>query len=132
MGMDSPRVGLVSIGEEDSKGNQLVLETNERLRRQTGINFIGNVEGKDLTQGIADVVVTDGFTGNVILKAAEGTADYIVHELRQALSARLPYRLRPWYCAPRFGTCGAGRTTGVPGGAAAGGSWQRLYRARPQ
>jgi glycerol-3-phosphate acyltransferase PlsX len=97
-----PRVGLISIGEEDSKGNQLVLEANERLRRLGDVNFRGNIEGKDLPNGVVDVAVTDGFTGNVILKAAEGTADYIVHELRVALSSRLLYRLAALALRPAF------------------------------
>jgi phosphate acyltransferase len=97
-----PRVGLISIGEEDSKGNQLVLEANERLRRQAGINFAGNIEGKDLPNGLVDVAVTDGFTGNVILKAAEGAADYIVYELREALTSRPLYRLAALVLRPAF------------------------------
>jgi len=93
LGVPQPRVGLVSIGEEDSKGNQLVLETNERLRQLPHINFCGNVEGTGLASGIVDVAVTDGFTGNVILKTAEGAAGFITEELRRALLGRLHYRL---------------------------------------
>jgi len=71
--IERPRVGIVSTGEEEGKGSQLVLETYELLKR-SGLNFIGNVEGKDLFSGFADVVVTDGFTGNVMVKLAEGVA----------------------------------------------------------
>jgi glycerol-3-phosphate acyltransferase PlsX len=97
-----PQVGLISIGEEDSKGNQLVLETNERLRKQDGVCFFGNIEGKDLPLGVVDVAVTDGFTGNVILKSAEGTADYVLQELRNALNVRTRYRLAALLLRPAF------------------------------
>ena len=84
-----PRVGLVSIGEEDTKGNQLVLEVNQSLR-QSKLNFIGNVEGTDLTKGACDVAVMDGFTGNVVIKTAEGMAELMFSELRKAVE------LTPW------------------------------------
>jgi glycerol-3-phosphate acyltransferase PlsX len=67
-----PRVGLLSIGEESTKGNTLVKETHEQLRVAAGIDFIGNVEGRDVMTDDVDVVVTDGFTGNVVLKTLEG------------------------------------------------------------
>lgn len=73
LGVGKPRVGIISTGEEEGKGSQLVLEAYELLKR-SGLNFIGNVEGKDLFSGLADVVVTDGFTGNVVVKLAEGVA----------------------------------------------------------
>lgn len=103
LGIAQPRIGLVSIGEEDSKGNQLVRETNERLRRAKGINFAGNVEGRDLATGTVDVAVTDGFTGNVILKTAEGTADFVVRELRSVLTSRAHYKLAALILRPAFG-----------------------------
>lgn len=84
-----PRVGLLSIGEEDSKGNQLTIEVNEVLRGSR-LNFIGNVEGKDLTRGASDVAVMDGFTGNVVIKTAEGMAELMFGELRKAVE------LTPW------------------------------------
>jgi glycerol-3-phosphate acyltransferase PlsX len=73
-GIDKPRVGLLSIGEEDSKGTPLVKETHALLRSGggAGVNFIGNVEGRDIMSTDVDVVVTDGFTGNVVLKTLEG------------------------------------------------------------
>lgn len=73
LGVEKPRVGIVSTGEEEGKGSQLVLEAYELLKT-SGLNFIGNVEGKDVPLGLAQVVVTDGFTGNVIVKLAEGVA----------------------------------------------------------
>src|SRR5437660_1674451 len=71
-GVDKPRVALLSIGEEETKGSPLVKETYALLRDAAGINFVGNVEGRDLMSDAADVVVTDGFTGNVALKTLEG------------------------------------------------------------
>ena len=87
--MPRPKIGLLSIGEEDSKGNALVVEVNAGLR-QSRLNFIGNVEGKDIAHGVADVVVMDGFTGNVVLKPAEGIAELMFSELRKAVE------LTPW------------------------------------
>ena len=74
-GVESPRVGLLSIGEESTKGNTLVKETHELLAAAPGLNFIGNVEGRDMMTDDVDVVVTDGFTGNVVLKTLEGGGD---------------------------------------------------------
>ena len=80
-GIDKPRVGLLSIGEEPGKGDTLRKETYELLSVASGINFIGNVEGRDIMTPDVDVVVTDGFTGNVALKTLEGTMRMIVKEL---------------------------------------------------
>ena len=74
LGIDNPRVGLLSSGEEEGKGNKLVREAHQLLK-ESELNFIGNVESKDVHKGIADVVVTDGFTGNVVVKAAEGMGE---------------------------------------------------------
>jgi glycerol-3-phosphate acyltransferase PlsX len=74
LGVERPRVALLSVGEESKKGSQLVVEAHGQLVAIEGIDFIGNVEGRDLLTGAADVVVTDGFTGNVTLKTLEGTA----------------------------------------------------------
>ena len=82
----NPRVGLLSIGEEDSKGNSLTRDTLPLLR-SLGINFIGNVEGRDLYNGRADVVVCDGFVGNVALKTSEGLAKLVNVSLRQSLKS---------------------------------------------
>lgn len=71
LGIDNPRVGLLNIGEEEEKGSILTQATFGQLKEANGINFIGNVEGNDVFNGKADVVVTDGFTGNVLLKTAE-------------------------------------------------------------
>ena len=85
--VDNPRVGLLSIGEEDSKGNSLTRDTLPLLRQLKGINFIGNVEGRDLFNGTADVIVCDGFVGNVALKTSEGVARLVSVSLREALKS---------------------------------------------
>jgi phosphate acyltransferase len=72
-GTVAPKVGLLSIGEESTKGNQLAKEAHALLAEGVGVDFIGNVEGRDLLDGNVDVIVTDGFTGNVALKSVEGT-----------------------------------------------------------
>ena len=92
-GVVRPRVGLLSNGEEAGKGNQLVKEAYPLLAA-SGLNFIGNVEGKEVFGGEADVVVTDGFTGNVLLKTSEAVGRLIVETMRdQIKSASLPVRL---------------------------------------
>src|SRR5580765_6264661 len=85
LGRDNPRVGLMSIGEEDSKGNQLVQETLPLMRSARHLNFIGNVEGRDLFKGNVDVIVADGFTGNVILKTAESAATFLGKAAREEM-----------------------------------------------
>jgi len=85
MGVQDPRVGLLSIGEEDKKGNAQTLEALPLLR-QAGLNFTGNVEGRDLFNGVCDVAVCDGFVGNVVLKTAEGMSKLILTELREQYS----------------------------------------------
>jgi glycerol-3-phosphate acyltransferase PlsX len=83
---ESPRIGLLNIGEEDSKGRDLEKTAFELLSASRGINFIGNVEGTDIAKDAADVFVTDGFTGNVLLKTGEGTAKAIQNLLFEALA----------------------------------------------
>jgi len=87
LGIASPRVRLLSIGEEPEKGNQLVLEAHALLRDEPGLDFAGNAEGRDLLRGAADVVVTDGFTGNVVLKLLEGTIPELFAALREEIAA---------------------------------------------
>jgi len=83
----NPRLGLLSIGEEDGKGNSLTRDTLPLLRELKGINFIGNVEGRDLFNGHADVIVCDGFVGNVALKTCEGTAKLLTVSLKESLKS---------------------------------------------
>ncbi len=89
----NPRIGLLNIGEEPGKGSDFARDVFDRLSGLPELNFVGNIEGKDLTLGHADVVVTDGFTGNVTIKTAEGAAEFILKELRGALTSRLHYKL---------------------------------------
>lgn len=83
--ISSPRIALLSIGEEDTKGNILTKEAF-KLIKNTSLNFIGNIEGKDIFVGDADVVVCDGFIGNVVLKTSEGLAEVIIRMLRREIS----------------------------------------------
>lgn len=96
LGIENPRVAIVSNGEEADKGNRLVRETFPLLQ-ESGLNFVGNAEGKDVTRGIADVIVTDGFTGNVMIKLSEGLASffarYIKHELTDGVLSKLGWVL---------------------------------------
>jgi len=85
LGIANPRVGLLSVGEEDSKGNELTLGSFPLLK-ESGINFIGNVEGRDLFSGLVNVVVCDGFVGNVVLKAGEGLAMALMHMIKDELT----------------------------------------------
>jgi glycerol-3-phosphate acyltransferase PlsX len=84
LGVERPRVGLLSVGEEAGKGREEVVAANEVLSDAGGFEFVGNVEGRDLPAGAADVVVTDGFTGNVALKLMEGTAKAVTGAIRDA------------------------------------------------
>lgn len=97
LGKKNPRVGLLSIGEEESKGNELTREAYKLL--QNGhINFLGNVEGKDIFKGEADVIVCDGFIGNVVLKACESMAELFDVVLKEELGRRVLYRLGARLC----------------------------------
>ncbi len=87
LGIASPEVRLLSIGEEPEKGSQLVLEAHALLSMEAGLDFRGNVEGRDLLGGAADVVVTDGFTGNIVLKLLEGTIKELFATLREEIAA---------------------------------------------
>ena len=82
----NPRVGLLNIGEEPEKGNELAVETH-RLLQESGLNFVGNVEGRDVPRGTCDVLVTDGFVGNVLLKFYESIAGFIMGLIGREMSA---------------------------------------------
>lgn len=84
-GIDKPKIGLLNNGTEDTKGDSLRKEVYELLQNDKSLEFIGNVEARDLMNGVADVVVTDGFTGNAVLKTMEGTAMSIMSSLKTAL-----------------------------------------------
>jgi glycerol-3-phosphate acyltransferase PlsX len=89
-GIEQPRVGLLSIGEEEGKGNELTKETF-RVLKETGLNFMGNAEGRDIYNGNADVVVCDGFIGNIVLKASESLGEFVSKTLRAEVT-RTPIR----------------------------------------
>ncbi len=90
-GVDVPRVGLLSIGEEPGKGDTLRKEAYDLLAAASGINFVGNVEGRDIMTDDVDVVVTDGFTGNVVLKTLEGGMKTVVKALLAAFASKPEY-----------------------------------------
>jgi phosphate acyltransferase len=92
LGIAQPRVGLLNIGEEETKGNELMQEVFALLQ-QSGLNFIGNIEPDRISLGIADVVVTDGFTGNIAVKSTEGAAEFIFRQLRTVISSKTQYKL---------------------------------------
>lgn len=85
-GIENPRVGLLNIGTEENKGNELTKAVYEQLQ-EANLNFIGNVEARDLLDGVADVVVTDGFTGNMVLKTIEGTAGALMKMIKEVFMA---------------------------------------------
>ena len=88
----NPSVGLLSIGEEENKGNELTYETHHLLKN-SGLNYIGNIEGRDIPQGRADVIVCDGFVGNVALKTTEGLAQMISFFMKQEFRRNVLTRL---------------------------------------
>lgn len=96
-----PKIGLMSIGEEESKGTDLTREVF-RVLKETGLNFIGNVEGQDAFNGAADVIVCDGFVGNVLLKSAEAVAELIKTMLREELDKSPLRSLGGWLARPAF------------------------------
>lgn len=89
-GVENPRVGLLSIGEEDAKGTTMVKESRKLMRDEPQINFIGNVEGRDLFKGVVDVVVCDGFVGNIVLKFTEGMAEGLFQTIMAELQEFAP------------------------------------------
>jgi glycerol-3-phosphate acyltransferase PlsX len=89
-GVENPRVGLLSVGEEDAKGNDLVKQTRSLFKEDPNVRFVGNVEGRDLFRGACDVMVCDGFVGNVVLKLMEGMAEGVIRTLLDELKAMLP------------------------------------------
>ena len=124
LGVQRPRVGLLNIGEEESKGNELTQEVFALLRELRSINFAGNIEPNRIPLNLADVVVTDGFTGNIAVKATEGAAEFIFRQLRDTIMSRTRYKLaalvlRPALLALRrrmdYGEYGGAPLLGVNG-----------------
>jgi glycerol-3-phosphate acyltransferase PlsX len=99
--IENPRVGLMSMGEEATKGNELVKEVHEVLKAST-LNFIGNVEGHEVFNGEADVIVMDGFTGNAVLKASESLAESIFHLIREEITKTPLRKLGAWLARGAF------------------------------
>ena len=87
LNIPNPRVGIVSTGEEEGKGSKLVVEAGA-LMKNAPFNFVGNIEGKDIPAGLADVIVTDGFTGNVIVKVSEGLGAWIANMIKKEIKSR--------------------------------------------
>lgn len=102
--VQNPTIGLLSNGEEPSKGNALVRAVHPLLATADGLNFVGNIEGKDLVMGTVDIVVTDGFTGNVALKTAEGVAAMLIDVLRAEITRTIPRKLGGLLLKPVFRT----------------------------
>jgi len=98
LGIENPRVGLMSIGQEDAKGNEVVKKARELMKADTSVNFIGNIEGRDIFRGVCDVAVCEGFVGNVILKLTEGLVDGLFKAIKHELMAeklRLAMKFKP-------------------------------------
>jgi phosphate acyltransferase len=101
VGVHKPRVGILSIGEEEAKGNDLTKEAF-KLLKNSPLNFIGNVEGRDMYTGLADVIVCDGFTGNVALKVSEGVFEFMMSLLKKELTATLQTKAGAILSRPAF------------------------------
>jgi glycerol-3-phosphate acyltransferase PlsX len=91
LGVQKPRVGLLSVGEEDAKGTSVVKKAHELIRSEPAVNFVGNVEGRDLFRGAVDVVVCDGFVGNIVLKLTEGLAEGLFKTISAEIAAASPH-----------------------------------------
>lgn len=104
-GIENPRIGLLNNGTEPHKGSKLTLEAHQLIAADKSLNFVGNVESRDLLNGVCDVVVADGFTGNAVLKAIEGTASATLHLLKDAImSAGVSGKLGALMLKPVFKT----------------------------
>jgi phosphate acyltransferase len=101
-GIDNPRVGLINVGTEDGKGNQLSKEAFDLLKKDETINFIGNIEARDLLEGVADVAVCDGFSGNLVLKTIEGTASSMFSLIKEQLTSSFTSKLAAGILKPKF------------------------------
>jgi len=89
LGIENPKIGLLNIGEEENKGNKFTQNAYKNLKN-ANINFVGNIEGKDIFKGKVDVVVCDGFTGNILLKSSEGLAKFILTTINSMIISQLP------------------------------------------
>ncbi|WP_366921618.1 phosphate acyltransferase PlsX [Metallumcola ferriviriculae] len=99
LGMENPTVGLLNIGSEEGKGNELTVETYQLLKNES-LNFIGNVEPRDITIGNVDVMVCDGFVGNIVLKLAEGLGTFLMNAIKDQLTSTYRYKIGAAMVAP--------------------------------
>lgn len=97
---EAPRVGLLSIGEEESKGNELIFGARQLLQKSATINYIGNIEGRDIMHGIVDVAVTDGFTGNILLKFGESVQPFLMKAVRRQIQTNIFSRVGVFLLLP--------------------------------
>jgi glycerol-3-phosphate acyltransferase PlsX len=102
LGVERPRVGLLSVGEEEGKGNDLTKEAYDQLK-ESSLNFVGNVEGRDIYNGSCDVVVTNGFTGNVALKISESLAEMLGAMIKEELTRDVRSKIGAALAMPAFG-----------------------------
>ncbi len=102
LGIENPKVGLLSVGEEEKKGNEAVKAAHQLLK-ESSINFIGNVEGRDILSGVCDVVICDGFTGNIILKFAESFSGFLKSSFKQYAEKSLINKLLLLFAKPALG-----------------------------
>jgi fatty acid/phospholipid biosynthesis enzyme len=110
LGVADPRVALLSNGEEPTRGSAMVQEAHARLAEASGLRFIGNIEGTQVTSGAADVVVADGFTGNVALKVMEGTSRTVLDGVRAAAESSARGRPAACSCGRRCARCATSST----------------------
>jgi glycerol-3-phosphate acyltransferase PlsX len=102
LNVEAPKIGLLNIGEEDGKGNELTKAAFELLKENKNIDFYGNIESRDMINGDVDVVVTDGFTGNIVLKTAEGTADFMKSIIKDEIGKSVLAKLGALFMTPVF------------------------------
>lgn len=100
LAIERPRVGLLNIGEEETKGHNVLVETNQALRNMAQVNFIGNVEGKDIMRGTVDVIITEGLVGNIVLKSLEGMAELLFRTGKQIWKKNLLSKMGITMLAP--------------------------------
>lgn len=102
LNVERPKVGLLNIGTEEGKGNEITRESYELLKRNHEINFVGNIESREMMEGLVDVVVTDGFTGNMVLKTAEGTAKFLIDFLKSEIEKSIVGKIGALLMKPIF------------------------------
>ena len=129
MGVANPRVGLANNGTEESKGGELQVETHKLLKETPGINFIGNVEARDIPAGVCDVLVADGFTGNIILKLTEGVAAMIMKMIKQVFLTNTRTKIAGKLVNPSLGGLKKMMSTEEYGGAPIIGASKPVFKA---